>query len=119
MRTERGGGDAGINRVNKMILETLSMESRHNKMPFNAIKSLGKIKLEEEGFMIPRSKIERVDNFLGNNNVRSYVFALNKSCLGRVDDVREMVFEAINKRFGNDFIADITKANGAKIFRSH
>jgi hypothetical protein len=65
-----------------MILETLSTVSRHNKMSFNAIKSLGKIKLEEEGFMIPRSKIERVDNFLGNNNVRSYVSALNKSCFG-------------------------------------
>jgi hypothetical protein len=37
--------------------------------------------------MIPKFKIERVNNLLGDNNISGDAATLDKSSLGRVDDV--------------------------------
>lgn len=57
-----------------------------------------------------------MDNFLGNNDIRSYVSALNKCCLSWMNNVREVMLEPVGQGFSNNFVADITKADGAKVF---
>jgi hypothetical protein len=64
-----------------MFLETLNFKCIDNEMPFNPIKSFSKIKFKEESFMIPGFKVETMNNFLSNNNVRGNISPLNKSNL--------------------------------------
>jgi len=78
-----------------MILETLSTKSRDNELPFNAIKSFGKIKFKKESSMVPGFEVEGVDNLLSNNDIRSYVSALDKSCLSWMNNVEEVVLEPV------------------------
>jgi hypothetical protein len=86
-------------------------------MPFNAIEGFGKIEFKQESFMVPSLEVERVDHLLGNNDIRSNVASLNESSLSWMNDVGEVMFEAVSQGSGNDFVADIAEANGTKISR--
>lgn len=57
-----------------------------------------------------------MDNFLGNDNIGGYVSTLNKSILGRVNDVWKMIFDYLSKRFSNSFISNITETYRSEIF---
>ena len=76
-------------------------------MPFNSIEGLGQIKLGKEGFVFPRLEVEGVDNVLGYDDIRSNVSTLNKGSLSWVNDMGEVMFDAINQSFSNNFGADI------------
>lgn len=97
-----------------MTTDILMLQSFSNEIPFNPIKSLGKIELKEEGFMSPRFELERVNNFLSNDNIRG-----DKCSLSGVNDVREVSFEAIRKRLSNDFVGDIAQTDRPKVPRGN
>lgn len=43
---------------------------------------------------------------------------LNRGCLSGVNDMGKVMFNSINKSFGDNFMADIAEADGAEIFGS-
>ena len=100
-----------------MFLESLSMHGRDYEGPFYAVKSFCQVNFEQEGFTFPRFQVKRVDNFLSSDDVGSYVPTLNKSSLCGMNDVRQVMFDAVSKRFSNNFIDDITKAYRSKVLR--
>lgn len=75
-----------------MIMKPLPFESPNNKMPFYPTKGFSQIKFKEKGFLIPGFKIETMYDLLSNYDVRSNVSPLNKSSLGRVNNMRGDVF---------------------------
>ena len=52
--------------------------------------------------MVPTPKIERVDNFLRNDNIRRNMPVLNKSRLSIVNETRKVRFESICQRLSDD-----------------
>ena len=57
-------------------------------------------------------------NLLSNNNVITNSSTLNKSLLSRINIIRKVRFKSISQRFSNNFIDDITKANGSLVTRN-
>ena len=58
-----------------------------------------------------------MDNVLGYDDIRSNVSTLNKGSLSWVNDMGEVMFDAINQSFSNNFVADVALTNRAKVFQ--
>ena len=88
-------------------------------MKFHSIlsKAFARSKFEQKSLLFPGFKVKRVDNFFGYDDARSNVPSLNKSSLTRVDDTWKVIFDSISKRFGTNFIDDITQTNRPEILR--
>lgn len=67
--------------INEMSIETYSNQGVRNEIPLNYLKSLSKIIFENESFSIPSFKVGRMNDFMGNNDVRRNVPMKNKSRL--------------------------------------
>ena len=78
---ESGGRDARSNEANEVGVEPKASESRGNEIPVQPIKGFSKIKFEEESLLVPSLKSERVDDFLGNDNVGRNVPILDESSM--------------------------------------
>lgn len=107
-----------MDHLNEVILETMPMESGDNEVPFYTIKSFGKVQFKKESFVIPSAKVEGVDNLLGYDNVRSNMSSLDKGSLSGVDDVGQMLFEAVGQGFSDDFVGNVAKTYGPEVSRS-
>ena len=65
--------------------------------------------------MVPTPKIERVDNFLRNDNVRRNMPVLNKSRLSIVNETRKVRFESICQRLSDDFVNNVAQTDWSKV----
>ena len=59
-----------------------------------------------------------MSNFLHNYNVITNSMPFDKSLLRGININRQVRFEPISQRFSNNFIDDITKANGSLVTRN-
>ena len=112
-----GRGNARINKIDKMRMQTFTSKSKDNKIPFYTIKSLSKINLKHESVLFPGFKNKCMSNFLSNDDVIANSMSLNESLLSWLNIIRQVRFEPISQRFSNDLINNITKANESKINR--
>lgn len=97
------------------IMETLCLSF----IEIYSVKSFDKIYLKKKGLLLPRFKIERMNNLLSYNDVGGYMPPLDKGSLTRMDDARKVWFDALVQRFKfrGDFVYDIAKADGSENFR--
>lgn len=58
-----------------------------------------------------------MSNFLGKHNIIRDASPLDKSLLSVTNKVRKFILNVISQGLSNDFIRNITKANGSKISR--
>jgi hypothetical protein len=66
---ERGGGDAGENKINEMCIESQSCESLSNKRPFKFVKGFSKVNFKKKSLREPAFESERVNDLLCENNI--------------------------------------------------
>ena len=106
-----------MDKENEIIIKVLASESLTYEVPFQSIKSFSKINFKDKSMILPRFKVERMDNFLGDNNISRNITASNKGRLTLVNTVRQVRFDSISQRLRNDLINNITKANRSEILR--
>ena len=83
---ENRGGNAGMDQADEGSREIHYVKRSNDEVLADAIEGLGKIYLKKETLIVPTPKIERMDDFLSDDNVRRDVHILNKSRLGIVNE---------------------------------
>lgn len=99
-----------------MVMKTFSLKSSSNKIPFQSIKSFGKIKFEHKSILNIRIKTKRMNNFLSNDDIIGNPSTRNKSMLRLTDKIRKFTFYSVGNRFSNNFVGNIAKTDGSEIF---
>lgn len=98
-----------------MIAIAKTTEGRSDEVPFEAIKSFGKVKFKDEGIVLPRFKLKLVKNFLCSDDVRGDMPPMNKSRFRRINIFRETSFKSIRKGFSDNFVNDIAQAYRSEV----
>ena len=88
-----------MNKANEVVMKSQTSKSINNEVPVETIEGFSKVKLEEESLLGPTLEMERMNNFLGDNNIGRNMPIRDKSSLGVVNVVGKMRLKPIRKRF--------------------
>jgi hypothetical protein len=78
-----------------MIMEPLTPECVQNERPLQPIKSFSQINFQHESLLTERFEMERMDNFLSNDDVIRNSSSLNKSMLRMMYVVWQLMLNPI------------------------
>ena len=78
---ESWSGDARMNEADEIVVQPKATERRGNEVPIQVVKGFSQVKLEKESPLVPVFEGERLDNLLGDDNVRRDVPVFDKSSL--------------------------------------
>jgi hypothetical protein len=74
---------------------SLALKSRLDELPLKSIKSFSKVNFKKESFIISGFKVERMNYFLHNDNIRGDVSISNEGSLSAVDCIRQMRLNSV------------------------
>lgn len=96
-----------MNEADEVTLKAQAHKGSLDEILFQPVKGFCQINFEEKSLLPPCLQIERMHDFLSDDNVGGYVHVLDKSSLSLINEIREVRFESISKRFSYDFIDNI------------